>query len=1045
MENENKNIDKIIDRLQNGVREIFEGDKFKHYLEVMAKFHTFSSYNWQLIYEQCPNATKLAGYVQWKRDFNRHVKKGEKAIRILAPRFVEGGMRGFKEVCIFDISQTEGAPLPQNGIEVKILEGNYESYEILFNALTKISPLPIEFGKLKAGVRGTCYIGRKIVISVGMSQLQNTKTLIHEIAHELLHNGTDKNKNTKEVEAESVAYAVCSYFNLDTSEYSFNYVADWSEDKQLDILRSSLETITEAANKIISDILEYLGEDIEDIDFDIGDDEQRGKELYELGMLYYNDLQYERSTEYFKEAAELGNIDAIRNIADCYYIGVGVDNDLCEAYKWFKKLANYNDADACYILGNICNNPTYKDADTEEVFYWYEKAANLGSSYACYELGNCYKFGLGVEVDYEKAQEYYYEAAILGNKQARRCIDAKIIYKKGFVLYRKKKYAEAMRYLHMAAELGNVEANYLLGCFYDFGYGVKINYEKAYDYYLCAAENGHAHAQYDVGFAFRYARGIERNLEKAIYWFKKSAALECDAGQYELANCYWHGIGVEEDRRLATEYYLKAYEQGYDKAGYRLVRCYYYGLNIDKNLVEEFIDNYVCFGGDNDKEFLFYLGEMYYEGNLVEQDYKRAVECFEEAIDIDYNSYYHLAECYFYGLGTERNLSKAFEYYQEASYNPNIYKEKASEKMYALLLKGYWKDEIDDDVFESIAYDAEKGDCKAQFILGNCYYNGYGIDVDYAEALSWREKVAEAGDAQAQFLVAQQYFSGIGTLFDAERAKHWYTLSAENGNVEAQFELAKLLENGKDRVKKNLAGAFYWYKKAAEADDIYAILKVGQMYDAGIGIGKNIEKALYWYEKAAAKNSIDAIYYLANMSLYIHRDIPKCIAGYEKILKLTQNKKMKGLVLTKLGIFYSQGIGVKKDTYKAMYYYRDAVANDSAEAAYLLGNFYLQQKDYGAAKRAVEVFMLGADCGSIACRKKLAELYINGIVVQKSKNNAIKWLAEAAKSGDVEAEIKMLELLQSDDESQHDEEKASEEKADGLNSNLADKLADIFS
>ena len=135
MENENKNIDKIIDRLQNGVREIFEGDNFKHYLEVMAKFHTFSSYNWQLIYEQCPNATKLAGYVQWKRDFNRHVKKGEKAIRILAPRFGAGGMRGFKEVCIFDISQTEGDPLPQNGIELKILEGNYESYEILFNAI----------------------------------------------------------------------------------------------------------------------------------------------------------------------------------------------------------------------------------------------------------------------------------------------------------------------------------------------------------------------------------------------------------------------------------------------------------------------------------------------------------------------------------------------------------------------------------------------------------------------------------------------------------------------------------------------------------------------------------------------------------------------------------------------------------------------------------------------------------------------------------------------------------------------------------------------
>lgn len=1006
MENENKNIDKIIDRLQNGVREIFEGDNFKHYLEVMAKFHTFSSYNWQLIYEQCPNATKLAGYVQWKRDFNRHVKKGEKAIRILAPRFVEGGMRGFKEVCIFDISQTEGDPLPQNGIEVKILEGNYESYEILFNALTKISPLPIEFGKLKAGVRGTCYIGRKIVISVGMSQLQNTKTLIHEIAHELLHNGTDKNRNTEEVEAESVAYAVCSYFNLDTSEYSFNYVADWSEDKQLDILRSSLETITEAANRIINDVLEYLGEDIEDIDFDIEDDEQRGKELYELGMSYYKEKNYESAVEYFEQAAEFGCKEAIGSLADWYY---NEEYNVYEAYKWFERLANLEDNDACCILGNICSEEL-DIPDYDEAVYWYKKAVELGNYDAYYPLGHCYEYGLGVTADSDMAQEYYIEALLAGDENAKFAIDCDFVYKKGCCLYNEKKYVEALEYLYIAAE------------------------------------NGHALALYDIGYAFEYGRGVEKDVEEAVAWYDESAAIECKYAQYKLGECYWYGVGVEEDRRLAKEYYLKAYKQGYYKAGYGLVKCYYDGLNVANNIVKEFIEDYIDLDEENDYDFLFVLGEMYYAGNLVKQDYSKAVKCFEKAKDsYEYHMYYHLAECYFYGLGTERNLSKAFEYYQEASYNPNIYKEKACEKMYALLLKGYWQDEIDDDVFESIAYDAEKGDRKAQFILGNCYYNGYGIDVDYAEALFWREKAAEAGDAQAQFLVAQQYFSGIGTLIDVEKAKQWYTLSAENGNVEAQFELAKLLENGKDRVKKNLAGAFYWYKKAAEADDIYAILKVGQMYDAGIGIGKNIEKALYWYEKAAAKNSVDAIYYLANISLYTNRDISKCIAGYEKILKLTQNKKMKSLVLTKLGIFYSQGIGVKKDTYKAMYYYRDAVANDSAEAAYLLGNIYLQQKDYGAAKRAVEVFMLGADCGSSICQKKLAELYLNGIVVQKSKDNAIKWLAEAAKGGDVESEIKMLELLQSDYESQHDEEKASGKKADGLNSDMADKLADIFS
>lgn len=179
MENENKNIDKIIDRLQNGVREIFEGDNFKHYLEVMAKFHTFSSYNWQLIYEQCPNANKLAGYVQWKRDFNRHVKKGEKAIRILAPRFGEGGMRGFKEVCIFDISQIEGEELPDGHIHWYNLKEDCENYDVLFKALIFASPLPISFEKLSK-YDGVCYHGDRIVLNVGMSQQQNLLTLVHE-------------------------------------------------------------------------------------------------------------------------------------------------------------------------------------------------------------------------------------------------------------------------------------------------------------------------------------------------------------------------------------------------------------------------------------------------------------------------------------------------------------------------------------------------------------------------------------------------------------------------------------------------------------------------------------------------------------------------------------------------------------------------------------------------------------------------------------------------------------------------------------------------
>lgn len=1044
MENENKNVDKIIERLENGVREIFEGDNYKHYLEVMAKFHTFSSYNWQLIYEQCPKATKLAGYVQWQRDFNRHVKKGEKAIRILAPRFGKGGMRGFKEVCIFDISQTEGEPLPKTGIEVRVLQGNYDYYDTLFSALEEISPLPIEFGKLESGVRGTCYLGKKIVISVGMSQMQNTKTLIHEIAHELLHNGSNKDRNTKEVEAESVAFVVCNYFELDTSEYSFNYVADWSEDKQLDILRASLETITKTANKIISDVLEYLGEDSEDIDFDEEEDEQRGEELYELGMARYYNGDYNKAIEYLEQAANLGNKEAMMKIANCYYNGWGVEYNVYEAYKWFEQLANLDDDSACYALGNICSN-SIEEPDYSEAVHWYFEAINLGNIPAYYQLGHCYEYGLGVEVDNETAQEYYLEAALAGYENAREAIDSDFVYQKGYALYWKSKYKEAIKYLQLAADLENVEANDLLGDCYYWGRGVEVDYPTSYEYYLFAAENGHARDQYDVGYALQYGKGIAKNITEAVYWYKQSAEQGCKYGQFWLAQCYWHGTGVEENREIAAKYYLQAYENGYHDAGYKLVECYNDGIGINKNTIKDFLEKWIILDEENNDDFLFTLGEMYFYGNLVEKDYAKAVKCFEKAKDgCEYHMYYHLAECYFYGLGVERNLDSAIENYQLGAYNENMYREKAFNKMYELLLQGHWNDKIE-DLLHNIIDDAENGYEKAQLMLANCYYNGYGVDVDYTEALSWREKAAEAGDIQAQLLIAQQYFAGIGTLKDVKNAIHWYNLAAENGNTEAQYQLAEFFEVGTDGVRKNLSTAFYWYKKAAEADNVDAILKVGKMYDSGIGTSQNVDKAVYWYEKAAKRNYIDAMFALANIYLYNYRDIEKCISTYETILELTRNNKLKALIMTKLGEFYSLGIGVKKDSYKAMYYYRDAVANGSVDAAYLLGNIYLNQKNYTIPKRAIEVFLLGACGGNIACQKKLAELYLNGIVVQKSSENAIKWFAEAAKNGDVDAEVKMLELLQAKDEIQKSDVEQQEQNADCLHSNIAEKLSDIFS
>lgn len=275
----------IIDRLEKGIKEIFESERYKKYLTVMSKFHNYSYRNALLIMLQKPDATLVAGYNAWKRNFNRHVNKGEKGIQILAPapykvkvkqtkidpdtkepildengnpivEEIEIIKPAFKPVYVFDISQTSGDPLPQITTELK---GNVEHYNAFFESLKRVSPFPIEFEEIKSGAKGYCDpVNKRIVINVGMSEIQNIKTAIHEITHADLHVESflndKKDRRTKEIEAESVAFIVCNHFGLDTSNYSFAYLASWSATKELNELKNSLDTIQKQAAELIDRI-----------------------------------------------------------------------------------------------------------------------------------------------------------------------------------------------------------------------------------------------------------------------------------------------------------------------------------------------------------------------------------------------------------------------------------------------------------------------------------------------------------------------------------------------------------------------------------------------------------------------------------------------------------------------------------------------------------------------------------------------------------------------------------------------------------------------
>ena len=286
----------ITDRLEQGITELFDSERYKEYLRVMSRFHNYSFNNTVLIAMQKPDASLIAGFNAWKNNFGRNVMKGQKGIKIIAPspfkvkqqtekidpqtrkpvigkdgkpvmEEKEVTIPAYKVVSVFDVSQTEGKELPS--IAVNELTGDVESYKDFFKALEQTSPVPIGFEKIESGAHGYYHLeDKRIALDEGMSELQTLKTAIHEIAHAKLHDidlNTPKDeqeqrpdRRTREVEAESVAYTVCQHYGLDTSDYSFGYVAGWSSGRELAELKGSLETIRSTAAEIINSIDEHI-------------------------------------------------------------------------------------------------------------------------------------------------------------------------------------------------------------------------------------------------------------------------------------------------------------------------------------------------------------------------------------------------------------------------------------------------------------------------------------------------------------------------------------------------------------------------------------------------------------------------------------------------------------------------------------------------------------------------------------------------------------------------------------------------------------------
>lgn len=287
-------IKEITEKLEQGVKDLFDSERYREYLNTMSKFHNYSLNNTILIAMQKPEATLVAGYTAWQKNHDRHVLKGEKGIRILAPApykvkleqdrmdpdthqpvldaagqpvkdLIEVERPAFKVATVFDVSQTEGKEIPSIGVDE--LSGNVAEYATFFEALKRTCPVKLEFEDIQSDAKGFYnLIEDRIVIKSGMSEVQTAKTAIHEMAHKILHSNDrerpkdEKSRRQKEVEAESVAYTVCQHYGIDTSDYSFAYVAGWSSDKNFGELKNSLETIRSTADDLITKIDTHFAE-----------------------------------------------------------------------------------------------------------------------------------------------------------------------------------------------------------------------------------------------------------------------------------------------------------------------------------------------------------------------------------------------------------------------------------------------------------------------------------------------------------------------------------------------------------------------------------------------------------------------------------------------------------------------------------------------------------------------------------------------------------------------------------------------------------------
>lgn len=591
------------------------------------------------------------------------------------------------------------------------------------------------------------------------------------------------------------------------------------------------------------------------------------KSIFILYLIFKNRINQDTKSNINKNETAKFEVDCLKESAENGYLKAQfllgllycnsykyIENDLFEAFKWFKKAAEQNCPLSQFILGTMYNEGKGVEKNYKEAFKWYLKSANNGNASAQNNLASLYEYGLGTDKNLENACKWYLKSANNGLSNAQNSLA--YMYKHGIGI--EKNLRKSFEWRLKSASQGHDIAQYYLGDMYSNGEGVEKSLSEAFKWFLRSANNGNKQAQYQLYIIYKNGVGVKKDLYESFRWCLRAANNGNPFAQCDLAVLYEDGLGTSKNLKEAFRWYLASSKQGNGCAQMKLAMMYYHGngIELDYKLAYKWLLESAKKGYSYAQ---YNLGLMHYSGKGVNKNYKNAFEWFLKASNNGHAlAQNNLANMYLTGDGVERNSKEAYKWFSKSSNNGCFI---GMNNLGLLYKKG---DGVGKDLcqaFKLFQKVAINGLDSGQNNLAIMYANGEGVDQNHKEALKWFLKSANQGYIPAQNNLGAFYENGLGKPKDLKEAFKWYLKSANNGSSSAQYKVSLMYENG-DGTDKNIMLAFDYCSKAAHSKDDKALYRLAVMYNNGIGTNKDTEKAYNYFLESSKLGNKDAILWI---------------------------------------------------------------------------------------------------------------------------------------------------------------------------------------